>query len=297
MVELRHLRALVAVSDELNFTRAAERLHLSQQALSAQIRQLEQRVGTRLVERDTHHVQLTPAGMQLCEHARPVLAGAERAVEAARAARPRLVLGLRAPQTRTMARAALDLFAERRPDVDVVIRFGDLLDPSAGLRGGEVDVAVVAGPFDSAGLELQTLWREPLGVALAADHPLAARAEVTLAEFLDQPIVDVPTHDQIWRDHWYALSHRHGRPPVVGSTAHSMEGMLEAIRAGLGVAATLASVTSEHDGIEFRPLVGLGPVEFRVGRRAGDGRREVTDFVDAALLSGGAGDARRGVQA
>jgi DNA-binding transcriptional LysR family regulator len=294
-VELRHLRALVAVADELNFTRAAERLHLSQQALSAQIRQLEQRVGTRLVERDTHRVELTPAGAQLCEHARPVLAGAERAVSAARAARPRLVLGLRAPQTRTMAGAALDLFAGRRPDVDLVIRFGDLLDPSAGLRGGEVDIAIVAGPFDSAGLELRTLWSEPRGLALAADHPLAAQRAVTLAEFLEQPIVDVPTHDRTWRDYWYAVSQRHGRPPVVGATAHSMEGMLEAIRAGLGVAMTIESVTSGHAGILFRPISGIEPVEFRVGRRAGDGRRDVSDFVDAAqaaFVSDAAGSAR-----
>src|SRR5436309_7479746 len=85
-VEMRHLRALLAVADELNFTRAAERLHLTQQALSGQIRQLEERVGTRLVDRDTRRVALTPSGRALCEQARPLLAGAEQAVAAARAA-------------------------------------------------------------------------------------------------------------------------------------------------------------------------------------------------------------------
>jgi DNA-binding transcriptional LysR family regulator len=69
-VELRHLRALIAVAEELNFTRAAERLHLTQQALSGQIRQLEQRVGARLVERDTHSVALTAAGVALYERCR-----------------------------------------------------------------------------------------------------------------------------------------------------------------------------------------------------------------------------------
>src|SRR5437763_14566211 len=85
-VEMRHLRALLAVAEELNFTRAADRLHLTQQALSGQIRQLEERVGTRLVDRDSRHVALTQAGNALCQQARPLLAGAEQAVAAARAA-------------------------------------------------------------------------------------------------------------------------------------------------------------------------------------------------------------------
>src|SRR5947209_6478868 len=76
-VEMRHLRALLALADELNFTRAAERLNLTQQALSGQIRQLEGRVGTQLVERDSRSVKLTRAGETLLEHARPLLAGAE----------------------------------------------------------------------------------------------------------------------------------------------------------------------------------------------------------------------------
>src|ERR1700730_8602093 len=78
-VEMRHLRALLTVAEELNFTRAAERLHLTQQALSGQIRQLEDRVGTRLVERNTRRVGLTPAGETLCQQARSLLTGAEHA--------------------------------------------------------------------------------------------------------------------------------------------------------------------------------------------------------------------------
>lgn len=85
-IELRHLRAFIAVADELNFTRAAERLFIAQQALSAQIRQLEERVGAQLFERSTRKVELTPAGHALYEQAGPLLAGAEAAVAAARSA-------------------------------------------------------------------------------------------------------------------------------------------------------------------------------------------------------------------
>src|ERR1700755_1213988 len=101
-VEMRHLRALLAVAEELDFTRAAERLHLTQQALSGQIRQLEERVGTRLVERDTRRVALTRAGQTLYDQGRPPLASAEQAIIATRAAGTetiRLTIGYIAPLT------------------------------------------------------------------------------------------------------------------------------------------------------------------------------------------------------
>ena len=95
-----------------------------------------------------------------------------------------------------------------------------------------------------------------------------------------------PTRDRTWRDYWYATSHRRGRQPRIGATAHSVEGMLEAIRAGLGVATTIESVVGAlgpASGIVFRPLTGFEPVEFSVAWHAGDARAEVADFVDAAV--------------
>jgi len=206
-IELRHLRALVAVAEELNFTRAAQRLHLTQQALSGQIRQLEQRVGTRLVDRDTHHVALTPAGVALYERCRSLLAGAEHAVAAARAAgaaAPRLTIGYPAPVTHRIAAPAIARFTARHPEVVVTIHFGSLLDPWGGLRDRSADVAIVNGAFDSDGLELRHLFSEPRGVALPQDHRLARQQAVTLAEFLEEPIVDVPTVDATSRDFWIA---------------------------------------------------------------------------------------------
>jgi DNA-binding transcriptional LysR family regulator len=164
-----------------------------------------------------------------------------------------------------------------------VIRFGDLLDPSAGLRGGDADVAIVAGPFESAGLALRPLFAEPRGLAVSVHHPLAHKPAVTPAEFLDQPIVRVPSHDQTWQDYWYATSHRRGRPPVVGATAHSVEGMIEAIRAGLAVAVTIEPVVRGEAGITFLPIAGFEPAEFCVAWHARDQRAEVNDFVEAAL--------------
>src|SRR5579884_659793 len=117
-VEMRHLRALLALSEELNFTRAAARLHLTQQALSGQIRQLEERVGTRLVERDPRRVELTLAGQTLCAQARSLLASAEQAITATRVAGgepTRLTIGYIAPLTRRMVAPAVENYAAAHP--------------------------------------------------------------------------------------------------------------------------------------------------------------------------------------
>src|SRR3954464_11316023 len=105
-VELRHLRSFIAVAEELNFTRAAARLHLAQPALSAHVRQLEERIGMQLLERTTRRVSLTPAGGALLEAAPGALAAVDAAVASARAAGAgetgELVVGL-------MATSALDV--------------------------------------------------------------------------------------------------------------------------------------------------------------------------------------------
>lgn len=145
-VEMRHLRALLTLSEELNFTRAAERLHLTQQALSGQIRQLEERVGARLVERDTHRVALTGAGKTLCAQARPLLQTAAQAISATRAAgseTSRLTIGYIAPLTRRIVAPAIERYTNRE---------------------GAADVAFLYGEFEHDGVDLHHLFSEPRGV-------------------------------------------------------------------------------------------------------------------------------------
>lgn len=163
-VELKHPRAFVAVAEELNFTRAAERLHLTQQALSGQIRQLEERIDAKLLERDTRRVELTPAGLALLNSARPLLAGAELAVAAAREA---------AETTRSLTVGFVAAIAHGR--LGDLVHFGDLVDPSGGIRAGAADLAAVHGPFENAGLESAYLWSDEMVIAMSADHPLAPR--------------------------------------------------------------------------------------------------------------------------
>jgi DNA-binding transcriptional LysR family regulator len=285
-VELRELRYFVAVAEELNFTRAGERVNIAQQALSRSIRQLEERVGAELVLRTTRRVELTSAGAALLESSRPLLAAVDEAVASARHAAVEertLTVGFVASVTHAQMGEALRRFGELRPDVTLRIHFGDLIDPAGGLRGGEVDAAAVHGPFDTTGLELEYLWSDPMGALMAADHPLAAREEVSLAELLDQPCFDFPTPDARWRDYWMLAEYRNGRPPRIAAQFRTLDALLSVAGAGLGVdmaPSTLLDLVGPDSRVAWRPVPELPPLRHYIARRAGDEREELLELVE-----------------
>ena len=288
-VELRHLRAFVTVAEELNFTRAARRLFIAQQALSTQIRQLEQRVGTPLLNRSPRSVTMTPAGQALFAQARLLLAGAEAAVHAALEAagtRHTLTVGFVAAIDHAWAANAINAFAASRPDVEVVVHFGDLLDPTGGLRDGRADVAFTYGPFDTTGLELHPIHSEPIGVSLAAHHPLATKSELTIADIVAEPTFDFPTPDSAWRAFWSAESFRQGKPARYVAQYRNLEGLVSALRAGLGVhLATQPLRETLATDIVWRPVPDYPPLQYFVAQRAGDQRATVANFVETATAT------------
>lgn len=287
-IELRHLRSFVAVAEELNFTRAAKRLFIAQQALSTQIRQLEDRIGAKLLDRTTRSVSLTAAGEVLLAQARLLLAEADTVVAVTRAAgatRQPLIVGFVAAVNHPEMSHALDGFIERHPDVDLMINFGDLLDPTGGLLDGAVDVAFVYGPFDHRGLELTSLYSEPLGIGLAAGHRLASATSLAIEEVIDEPTFDFPTPDRAWRDFWNGSDYRHDRPPVkYVAQFRTLEGLIVSLRAGLGVYfATEGLVAAAGPDVVWRPLQNGPHLQHYVARRTGDERPLVLAFVDAAV--------------
>lgn len=186
--ELRHLRHFVAVAEELNFTRAASRLYLAQQALSSSIKQLENELGQPLFVRDTRRVALTPAGENLLPRARRLLTMTDETVVAVRDGAPdRAVLrvDISSSNLETGALVLRRLRADR-PDIEVRQREIGVPRGLAALREGELDVLVgdAAGAPDGVGVELLRL--ETAQVMLAADHPCAEQPEVPLAALADE---------------------------------------------------------------------------------------------------------------
>jgi len=194
----RDLRYFVAVAEELHFTRAADRLFVSQPALSKQIGMLERQLGARLFERGRDGVRLTPVGTALLPHARLVLAEWDRAWEAAGQAkasqRATLAVGMStSPGRGGLLPAIRSRFTAARPQATVNLRQVSWGDPTAGLADGSSDVAFVWLPVPEPGrFRWIVVADEPRLVAMAGTHPLASREVVPFAELLNEPFLALP---------------------------------------------------------------------------------------------------------
>lgn len=184
-IELRHLRAFVAVADELSFSRAAQRLHLVQQSLSAQIRQLEDELGAQVLRRTTRTVELTGPGEVLLAHARPILESVGRAVEQTRLSAAAETGRLTICYTPTLAAETLPrLVAElhdRSPDTTLQLCEMWQAESVDAVRTGRFHVGMARCPDVVDGVEYLRLRDEPIGVVLGVDHALAAADRVPMS--------------------------------------------------------------------------------------------------------------------
>ncbi|MEU3506399.1 LysR substrate-binding domain-containing protein [Streptomyces longwoodensis] len=226
-MELRTLRYFVAVAEELHYGRAARRLHMSQPPLSRAIRQLETELGATLLHRSAAGVTLTPAGTVLLDQARALLAQAERlrlrVTEAA--AVTTLTVGILGDGTDPGAIRLAAAHRRRYPGVEVRVRDADLTDPTCGLRGGLVDVALTRRPFDETGFAVRELRADPVGAVLRADDPLARHDALVLADLADRRWFQFPEGtDPAWRSYWNGGRPREG--PVVRAVQECLQTVL-----------------------------------------------------------------------
>ncbi|GLW09456.1 LysR family transcriptional regulator [Microtetraspora sp. NBRC 13810] len=287
-VHLRDLRYFVTVAEELHFTRAAERLFVSQPALSKQIRALERQLGFPLFERSPGGAGLTRQGAALLPVARDMLERWGTGLDAARQAAPSgtLVIGMQTSVGRNLQREALRRFRERMPGWLVSLRLVGWEDPSGGLADGSCDVAFVWLPAPE-GVAVRVLARERRFAALPADHPLAGRTEIGFAELRDEPFIAMPAASGPLRDFWLGLDVRD--EVVVGAEATSADEVLEAVASGLGIALLAEGNTHLYarPGVTCRPVTGLPPADLAIAWRPADHRPQVTAFLEA--LPGRAG--------
>jgi DNA-binding transcriptional LysR family regulator len=194
--ELRHLRYFVVAAEELNFSRAATRLHMAQPPLSVAIRQLEQELGTDLFVRSSREVRLTDAGRTLLEGARRTLAEADRAFDATRRAGSGQLGRLRVAFSWSERFHTLPVlgraFRDGHSDVEVLSQEMWNAQMIPALRSGDVDVAVALCPEAAADVGTQLIRTEQAVVILAAAHPLAAERRVGLDAFADDDFVLFP---------------------------------------------------------------------------------------------------------
>lgn len=184
-LETRQLRYFVAVAEELNFGRAAERLKMAQPPLSRAIRELERQLGVALLERTTRRVRLTPSGEVLLRDARTALdavSAAGRRAQHAGEATPRLRVALKADVDGGLLPRILEAYAAQEAGLPVALVLGRYGEQAAALRDGRADVALVLDPVDALGLDWEPLRVEPFLVAVSARDSLAGSAQVGLAD-------------------------------------------------------------------------------------------------------------------
>ena len=259
-LELRHLRYFVAVAEELHFGRAAQRLGMAQPPLSQQIQRLEQIIGARLFERTSRRVQLTDAGNALLPDARRLLAGAEAALLAARRAGRGEQGELRVAFAATVMFLALPeiirAFRDRFPGVHLDLREMPTGPQLAGIKAGEIDIGFVREPEPDPELDIVTVMREPLRIAVPKGHPLASRATISVRHLADEPFVLFPAelapglHAQVM-----SLCRAAGFTPRVVEESRELYTSVSLVEAGIGVSILPASVEKlGWRGVRYRAI-------------------------------------------
>ncbi|GAA3168171.1 LysR family transcriptional regulator [Streptomyces ramulosus] len=292
-MDTRLLRVFAAVAEEGSLTRAAERLFVSQPALTKQIRQLENRLGVPLFVRSRAGMALTAAGRALAARVPGLLADWDAVLRETRSAASRaervLRVGFLASAANEATPRIVAEFTRHHPGWRVSMRQAAWSDPTAGLGTGDVDAALLRLPFPGQErLRVTELSTEPRWVALPSAHPLAAREEIPFRELWDEPFVAAPAETGRWRDYWLAVDEREGHPVRIGAVTEHPDDWLSAIANGYGVALAPESTVRFYarPGITYRPVTGVSPSRIGVAwAPEDDGNPVVRDFVRCCLES------------
>lgn len=256
-LDTRHVRAFVAVSDEGTFTDAAIALGVSQAQVSRAVQRLESAVGTRLLWRDSRHVEFTPAGERVLVQSRRMLLDVAALEAAAAGVAPQCLMGY--------AWAALGEHTVRVQHAWVERGHGELVlvhsnTPSAGLLEGRCEVAVVRRAVGDVRLESTVIGHEPRVAALAADHELAQKEALRLSNFIHETVAVDSATGSTTPGLWGAGS----TPTFV--TTHGIDEWLTRIAGGgaVGISTTAAAAQYSRPGMTYRPVLDASTVAVRL---------------------------------
>jgi len=278
-LDMRKLRYFVAVAEELNYGRAAERLHIAQPVLSRQIRSFETDLGVQLLARDSRGTRLTAAGKQLLKDARFLLAESKALQQRLfRVAKPTetVTVGVMPGLLATAAAAAFEDDDPSRRAVVVQVGSAEQVDV---VLSGDVDVVYAREPFDPSGLGTAPLLEEPRDVVLPAADPLAKKKRVRLADLASRRLLQDPAT----LPEWYAIATPEHRRP--GQMAHTVEEKLELVAAQEGFVILPRSTTAFYRRPDVRvlPVQDIGPSQVTLIWDAATDNPTRDAFVSSAL--------------
>jgi DNA-binding transcriptional LysR family regulator len=259
-MELRHMRYFVAVADEQSFTRAAERLHISQPPLSRQIQDLEEELGTLLFERGSRPLKLTEPGRFFYGHATRLL---EQAALATRATRRvarmerRLVIGFVASTMYGALPRLVRLFRAAVPQVEIALEEMSTLDQIEALKSGRIDVGFGRIRLDDASIKREVLREERLVAAIPVEHALAIPGQpIALAALEPHDILVYPRKPRpSYADQVLSLFRDQGLQPAAVHEVQELQTALGLVAAGIGICVVPTGVSRlRADEVVYRTL-------------------------------------------
>jgi len=240
-MELRQIRSFLSVAETLHFGRTAELIHLSQPALSLQIRALEAEVGVRLLERNRRKTTLTPAGRAFRDAATAGVAQLDRAIRNARLAADGklglLRIGFISTAGSELLPDTIRAFRELNPEVEFSLRNILTAEQIQMLEAGALDIGFLRLPIGGhTQLEVATIHREPFLLVVPASHPLGTRKKVRLSEVAGQDFVMYDRkHAPGFHDQVFGMLRNAGIVPNVCQTAGEMPTLIALVAAGIGI--------------------------------------------------------------
>jgi LysR family cyn operon transcriptional activator len=262
-MELRHIRYFLAIAETLNFTRAAEKVHVTQSTLSHQIRQLEEELGQPLFARIGKRVTLTEAGQSFHEHVVPILRQVDQAVGALKEAPDDLSGELRIAATHSfnvqLIPLCLSRFMQRLPRMKVVVEelSGDRI--SEGLVDGSLDLGISYRPAIPRGLRFEPLYNEELKLIVANDHPLARRKRLRMVELNGARMTLLAPHFSTRQmlDECFAAA---GARPQIVAELNAISPMIELVRRTDLCSIVAENALGNEPGVTAIPLESPTPV-------------------------------------
>jgi DNA-binding transcriptional LysR family regulator len=248
MLELRQFRQFIAVAEELNFHRAAERLHMSQPPLTQALQRMEEDLGVKLFERSNRSVRLTQAGTIFLDEARRTIAQAERAVTTARQAAQGFIGFLRivfvSSAMNVYLPPVLRAFHQRHPEVVLKLHERTSGQQTKEIQTEWADVGFLMPPLlEASDLQLETVFRESLVAALPRQHRLAKNRQIQLQELASEPFVMLPAlQGPGLYAHILIACARAGFTPRIVQEAHHMRSLIGLVAAEIGVTIMPASL-------------------------------------------------------
>lgn len=276
-LELRHLRAFIAVVEELNFTRAAVRLNVTQPALSRTIAQMERLLETQLIRRTHHIVEITDSGTLFLPHSRRTLLAMDEGIQALKEKKVILRVGFTWGSASQHIGPIVRAFEKSHPHVDVQLR--RVNQTLAGLADGRSHLGFLPGQSTDPNVESLVLREDSRIVALPVDHPLASSPSLQLQDLIGEPIVINVVSGTTSLDLWPV-----GQRPREIVRVRNVDEWLEAVAVGRGIGLSAAStgLMYTHPQITYRHVLDAPPVPITLVWRAGEAYPLVSEFVNTA---------------